>query len=134
MATALAGKGGAVRIVGSPVGPKVALVDQWTGSLTQALYDITSLGDSYTSDIQGLKTMTGTIAGKWSVTSDAGQTSLHNAILNGATVALDLYTDDTNSHGYEFTANIDTFQTTDPVNNVVTFSCNFRSTGVVDFI
>lgn len=133
MATALAGKGGKVVVLGTP-GTTVALIDQWNGTLTQQLYDITSLGDTYTSDVQGLKTLTGTISGKWSVTTDSGQTSLHNAVLNGATVSLDLYTDGANSHGYELTANLDTFVTTNPVNNVVTFSCTFRSYGVVDFI
>lgn len=133
MSQALAGKGGKVVVLGTP-GTTVALVDNWSATETQQLYDITSLGDNYTSDVQGLKTMTGTIAGKWSVTTDQGQTALHNAIANGATVSLDLYTDGTNSHGYEVTANVDSFQSSDPVNNVVTFSCNFRSTGQYFFI
>lgn len=129
-ATAIAGKSGAVKINGTPVST-VALVDDWTATLTAAAYDQTSLGDNWTSDVMGLKSMTGTIKGKWDVTSDAGQTSLHNAILNGATVGLNLLTNGTD--GYELTANIDSFQTDDPVNGLVTFSCNFRNFGQVFF-
>lgn len=132
MATALAGKGGRVRINGTPTS-NVALVDNWTGTLATALQDQSALGDSWTSDVPTLKTLSGTVAGKWDVASDAGQTTLHNAVLNGATVGLNLLADETNSHGYELTAYIDSFQTTDPVAGLVTFSCNFKSQGQVFF-
>lgn len=131
MASAIAGHGGSVKINGTPV-TVVALIDNWSGTLTAALYDQTSLGDSWTSDIAGLKTMTGTISGSWDVASDAGQTTLHNAILNGVTAGLDLLVDSTN--GYELTANLDSFVTTVAANAKVTFSCNFRSYGQVFFI
>lgn len=131
-ATALAGHNGSVRIVGTPV-TTVALVDQWSATLTQAQYDQTSLGDSWTSDVPGLYSMTGTISGQWDVTADAGQTSLHNAILNGATVALDLYVDGS-SNGYEGSFHIDSFQTTTPKGGLVTFSANIRNNGQVFFI
>lgn len=132
MATALAGKGGAVQINGTPVST-VALIEQWQATLTNAMHDQSALGDDWTSDVAGLRTMTGTISGKWDVSSDAGQTTLHNAALNGTTVGLDLLVDSANSHGYELTAYLDSFQTSDPVNNLVTFSCNFRSQGQVFF-
>ncbi len=131
MATAIAGKGGAVKINSTPV-TTVALIESWNATLSANLYDQTSLGDSWSSDVAGIKTLTGTISGKWNVTTDPGQTTLHNAILNGVTVGLDLLVDSTN--GYELTANLSDFQTTDPVNGLVTFSCNFRSFGQVFFI
>lgn len=133
MATALAGKGGAVRVNGTPV-TTVALIDQWTATLTEAMYDQTALGDNWTSDVAGIYTMTGSVTGKWDVTSDSGQTALHNAILNGATVGLDLLTDSANGHGYEGTFHIDSFATTTAVNNLVTFTANIRSQGQVFFI
>lgn len=130
MATALAGHAGSVIINGTPV-TTVALIDNWSATLTAAQYDETSLGDSWTKDVAGLKTMTGTLAGKWDVTSDPGQTTLHNAILNGTTVGLNLTVD--GSNGYDLTANVDSFATTDPVAGLVTFTCNFRSYGQVFF-
>lgn len=130
-ASAIAGKGGAVKINGTPV-ITVALIDKWDGNLTQALYDQTSLGDSWTSDVTGLKDFKGTISGKWDITADTGQTTLHNAILNGVTVGLNLLVDGVN--GYELTANLDSFQTSDPVNNLVTFTCSFKNFGQVFFI
>lgn len=132
MATALAGHSGKVQINGTPAST-VALINQWTATLTQAMYDQSALGDNWTSDVPGLYTMTGTIAGDWDVASDAGQTTLHNAILNGATVGLDLYVDN-GTNGYEGTFHIDTFQTTTPVNNLVSFSATIRSQGQVFFI
>lgn len=132
MATALAGHGGAVKTNGTPV-TTVALIDQWQGTLTAAQYDQTALGDSWTSDVSGLLTLTGTISGSWDVASDAGQTALHNAILNGTTVGLDLLTDSANSHGYEGTFRLDSFQTQTPANGKVSFTCNFRSQGQVYF-
>lgn len=130
-ATALAGKAGAVKINGTPV-TTVALIDNWTGTLAAQQYDQSSLGDSWTSDVAGLKTFSGSISGKWNVTSDPGQTTLHNAILNGTTVGLNLFVNATDA--YEFTANLDSFAVTDPVAGLVTFTCNFRSFGQVFFI
>ena len=131
MATSAAGHAGSVKINGTPV-TTVALVDDWTSTLTQALGDQTSLGDSWTSDVGLLKTMKGTIKGKWDVTSDAGQTALHNAILGGTTVGLNLFTNSTD--GYELTANVDSFQTDVPVAGLVAFTANFTSFGQVYFL
>ena len=129
-ATAISGKGGAVKITGTPVST-VALIDNWTADVNQQLYDQTSLGDAWMSDVGGLKNMTGTITGKWDVTSDAGQTTLHNAVLNSVTVGLNLLTNTTD--GYELTANLSKFTTTDPVAGLVTFQCTFQSFGQVFF-
>lgn len=131
-ALAVAGKAGAVKLNGTPV-ITVALVDQWSGDLNQDLYDQTSLGDNWKSDVVGLRNMTGTISGKWDVTADAGQTVLHNAILNGVTVGLNLLTDPA-LDGYEFTANLSKITTTNPVAGLVTFQATFQSFGQVFFI
>lgn len=130
-ATGIAGKGGSVRINGTPV-TTVALVDTWSADLNQDLYDQTSLGDNWKSDVQGLKQLTGTISGKWDVTSDAGQTALHNAVLNGVTAGLNLLTNGTD--GYELTANLSKFSTSVPVNGLVTFQASFQSFGQVFFL
>lgn len=131
MATAVAGKGGAVKINGTPV-TTVALVNDWAGSITQALYPSEALGDQWTTDVSGMQTMTGTVKGMWSVTSDAGQTALHNAILNGLTVGLNLQTNGAGD-GYDLTAHISQFDTDNPVNGLVAFTANFRSHGQVFF-
>lgn len=128
---AIAGKAGAVKINGTPV-TTMALVNDWTATLTGAQYDQSSLGDQWTSDIPGLRSMTGTIKGAWDVTSDAGQTTLHNAILNGLQCGLNLLVNATD--GYELTANVDSFQTDVPVNGLVSFSANFRNFGQVFFL
>jgi predicted secreted protein len=128
---AVAGKGGAVKIAGTPV-ITVALVDQWSGDLNQEIYDVTSLGDTWKSDVAGLKKFTGSLSGKWDVTGGAGQTVLHNSMLNGVTVSLDLLTDGVN--GYELTAFLTKFSTSNPVNGVVTFNCSFESQGQVYFL
>lgn len=130
MATALAGRGGSVRINGTPV-TTVALVDQWNGTLTEVLLDQTSLGDLWTSDVPGLQTLTGTISGNWQVTGDPGQTTLHNAVLNKTSVGLNLYTNSTDC--YEFTAYLSDFATTVATTGKVTFTANFRSQGQVFF-
>lgn len=129
--SAIAGRGGSVKINGTPV-TTVALIESWTGTITQELYDQTSLGDQWTSDVSGFRKLAGKISGKWDVTSDAGQTALHNAVLNGTTVGLNLLVDSTN--GYELTANIADFTTTDPVNGLVTFECGFQNYGQVFFL
>jgi hypothetical protein len=131
VATALAGKAGSVKINSTPV-TTVALINSWNGTLSGAMYDQTSLGDNWTSDVAGLKSFTGSISGQWNVTTDAGQTTLHNAVLNGATVGLNLFTNGTDA--YEGTFNIDSFATTDPVNGLVSFTANFRNFGQVFFI
>ena len=130
MATAIAGRGGKVAINGTPQ-YTVALIESWQGSINQQLYDQTSLGDTWTSDVSGFRTLTGTITGKWNVTTDAGQTALHNAILNGTTLGLYLSVD--GSNGYEGTFNVSDFQVQDPVNGLVTFTCNFRNSGQIFF-
>lgn len=130
-AQAVAGRGGAVKINSTPV-TTVALVTEWDGSLVAALYDQSALGDLWTSDVAGLKSFTGTITGSWDVTGDAGQTTLHNAILNGVTVGLNLLVNA--ADGYEFTANLSQFDTKDPVNGLVTFTAQFRNFGQVFFL
>src|SRR5665213_3157421 len=108
MASAIAGRGGAIKLNGTPV-TTVALVDSWTGTLTDVLLDQTSLGDLWTSDVPGLQTLTGSLTGNWAVTGDPGQTSLHNAVLNKTTVALSLLVNSVD--GYEGTFYLSDFAT-----------------------
>lgn len=130
MASAIAGRGGSVKVNGTPV-TTVAQIDQWSGTLTETLLDQTSLGDSWTSDVPGLQTMTGTISGNWAVTGDPGQTTLHNAVLNKVTVGLNLLVNSTD--GYELTAYLSDYATTVATTGKVTFTANFRSQGQVFF-
>lgn len=131
MATALAGRGGAVKINSTPV-TTVAQIDTWTATLTEVLLDQTALGDLWTSDVPGLQTLTGSLSGNWAVTGDPGQTTLHNAVLNKVTVGLDLLVNSTD--GYECTAYLSDFATTTATTGKVTFTANFRSQGQVFFI
>ena len=129
--SAVAGFNGSVKIGGS-TGTTVALVDQWTAVVNDTLLDQSSLGDVWTSDVPGLQTMTAVINGKWDVASDDGQTSLHNALLNESVLTLDLLT--TGSYGYELSARVSDFTTTDPVLGLVTFQCGARSQGTLAFM
>jgi hypothetical protein len=129
---AVAGRGGRVKINGTPV-TTVSLITQWTGTITEELYDQTALGDDWTSDVPGFRKMVGRLSGSWDVTSDAGQTTLHNAILGRLQVGLNLFTDEANGHGYELTAYIADFVTTVPVNGLVSFECGFQNFGQVFF-
>ena len=129
-ASAVAGRGGSVRINGTPV-TTVAQVDTWNGTLTEALLDQTALGDLWTSDVPGLQSLSGSIAGNWAVTGDPGQTTLHNAVLNKVTVGLNLYVNSTDC--YDLTAYLSDFATSVTVTGKVTFTANFRSQGQVFF-
>lgn len=131
MANAIAGRGGAVKINGTPV-TTVSQVDQWSGTLTEVLLDQTALGDSWTSDVPGLQTFSGSLSGNWAVTGDPGQTTLHNAVLNKVTVGLNLLVNSTD--GYEFTAYLSDFATTTATTGKVTWTANFRSQGQVFFV
>lgn len=119
-------------MVGTPA-TTVALITQWQGTVTLELYDQTALGDIWTSNVAGFRKLAGTIDGSWDVTSDTGQTLLHNAIMNATTLALDLYVDSVNGHGYSCIAYLSQFQTTTPVAGLVKFTCNFENQGQVTF-
>ncbi len=127
----IAGRGGSVLINGTPAAT-VALVKSWEATISLGLYDQTALGDTWTSDVAGFRRMTGRITGSWDITSDAGQTALHNAIMNAGTVGLNLFVDGVN--GYELTARISDFTTSDPVDGLVSFECSFANYGQVFFI
>lgn len=131
MASAVAGRGGAVKFIGTP-GQAIAQVDTWSGTLTEVLLDQTSLGDLWTSDVPGLQTLTGSISGNWAVTGDPGQTDLHNSVLNKVTLGLNLLVNSTD--GYELTAYLSDFATSVTVTGKVTFTANFRSQGQVFFL
>lgn len=130
MPAAIAGNGGKVLINGSPQST-IALVNHWTASASTNIYDSTSLGDTWTQGVVGFRKLTGTISGSWDVTTDAGQTALHNAFINGTTLGLVLTVDGAN--GYEFTAFLTQFNTDVPVAGLVSFSANFENTGTVYF-
>jgi len=129
--SAVAGFNGSVKVGGS-TGTTVALVDEWTAAVADTFLDQSALGDVWTSDIPGLEKMTAVIQGKWDVASDAGQTSLHNAVLNESVLTLDLLT--TGSYGYEVLGRVSDFTTSDPVGGLVTFQCGVRSQGALAFM
>lgn len=129
--TAIAGRGGSVLINGTP-SSTVGGIKQWTATIALGTYDSTALGDTWGSAVAGFRKMTGKISGNWDVTTDAGQTSLHNAVMNAVTVGLNLLVDGVN--GYELTAFLSDFTSTDPVDGLVSFEASFENTGQVFFI
>lgn len=133
-AIAIAGNGGKVLVNGTPQST-IALVNHWTAQATTNIYDSTSLGDTWTQGVVGFRKLTGTIAGSWGVTSDAGQTALHNAFINGTTIGLVLYVDGSTggTNGYELVAFLTGFTTDVPVAGLVSFSATFENTGTVFF-
>lgn len=88
---ALAGNGGLVKIGTNTV----ALMDSWELSPSADMLDITSFGDSWKNKIAGLKDWNAKISGKYDMTDINGQAALWTAFLNGTTVSLKLYVDDT---------------------------------------
>ena len=133
MPTAIAGRGGSVRINGTPPST-IALVNQWSAQASTNIYDSTSLGETWRQGVVGFRSMTGTIQGSWAVTTDAGQTALHNAFVNGTSFGLVLTVNGNDAppgDGYEMLAFLTNFTVTVAVASLVTFSAQFQNQGTV---
>ena len=128
---AIAGKNGKVTI-GTDTPATVVGIKNWSLELSLDTLETTALGDDWKNYITGLKEWTASSDGDYAVGADeAGQEALQEAFLNGATVAVKLYVDDT--HYYGGVAFINSLSIEDPVDDVVSISIEFTGTGELSF-
>jgi predicted secreted protein len=125
---AIAGKGGSVKIAANTV----AEVSTWSMDISADMLDSTSLGDDWREYIAGLNGATGSVEVKWDIPNDAnGQAAMQTALLNGTTVTLNLYVNDTNY--YSGSAYISSLSVEDPVEDLVTATFEAQFTGAVTY-
>lgn len=125
---AIAGKGGSARLGVDTI----AEVTSWSLDVSTDMLDSTSLGDNWREFVAGLNGATGSVEVKWDLPNDTdGQTALQNALLNGTTVTLDLYVNDTNY--YSGTAYVSSLNVEDPVEDLVTATFEAQFTGAVTY-
>ena len=123
---AAAGKAGKVMISSDTM----AEVKSWSLDASADMLDDTALGDSWKSNIVGLKEWSASIEVSWDM-SDTAQLAVQNAYLNGNTVAVKLYTNATNY--YSGTANVSSLSVEDPVDDLVTATLEVQGSGVLSY-
>jgi hypothetical protein len=126
-ATAIAGKGGSLRVVGTP-DTTVGEITEWTCEIDRENYDSTALGADFKTNVIGLGSWQGTAKGFFAISTDQGQTILQNAILNGSTVYVELRT---STDVYEGQVNPTKVSVGNPVSGLVTFEFDFVGTGAL---
>lgn len=128
---AIAGKNGKVQI-GSTTPATVVAIKTWSLELTLDTLETTALGDDWKNYITGLKEWSASCEGDYAVGTDTtGQQALQDAYLDGETVSIKLYVDDT--HYYSGTAYISSLSVEDPVDDVVSISFELTGTGALTF-
>lgn len=128
-ATAIAGKGGSVKVVGTP-DTVIGEIREWQLTVNRADYDKTALGDDWESKVIGLGSWSGQLTGFFAIASDTGQTLLNNAILNGTALYVELKT---STNTYEGQVNPTQVQVGNPVDNLVSFQFSFDGNGQLLF-
>jgi len=128
---AVAGKNGKV-VIGTSTAEKVVGIKNWSLELSLETLETTALGDDWKKYITGLKEWTASSEGDYNVPTDTvGQKALQDAFLNGTTVKVKLYVDNTNY--YTGDAYISSLSIEDPVDDVVSVSIEFTGTGALSF-
>lgn len=127
---ALVGKGGNVK-VGAAV---VAELSDWSLDIDADTLDDTSFGSDWKTYLQGLKSWTGSLKGRWDIATDTtGQAALQAAILGGTSVTLALDVDATTPHGYTGTAFVKKMAFGSNVKDLITFQCDFDGSGALTY-
>lgn len=126
---ALAGKYGKICI---STGKQIASTKSWSLELSLDTLETTALGDAWKKYIAGLKEWSASCEGDYAINSDTtGQKALQDAYLNGSEVTIELYVDSSNY--YTGKAYISSLSIEDPVDDVVSFSCEFTGNGALEF-
>lgn len=126
---ALAGKYGKICI---STGKQIASTKSWSLELSLDTLETTALGDEWKKYIAGLKEWNASCEGDYAINSDAtGQKALQDAYLSGTEVTIELYVDSSNY--YTGKAYISSLSIEDPVDDVVSFSCEFTGNGTLEF-
>jgi len=129
---AVAGKNGKV-VIGTSGTQKVVGIKNWSLELSLETLETTALGDDWKNYITGLKEWSASSEGDYEVPTDTqGQEALQTAFLNGTTVTVKCYVDETNY--YQGTAYISSLSIEDPVDDVVTISLEFTGNGELTFV
>ena len=127
---AIVGYAGNVKISSTAV----ASVKQWELPLAADKYDVTSLGAAapgWKSYLAGLTGAEAKVDVFLDPTDSTGQIALQNAILNGTTVTLNLYT--TASHFFGGTANVFGMDIKTPVNGPIEAALTCCYTGAITY-
>ncbi len=126
---AIAGKYGKICI---STGKQIASAKSWSLELSLDTLETTALGDEWKKYIAGLKEWSASCEGDYAISTDTeGQKALQDAYLNGTVVTVELYVDATNY--YTGSAYISSLSIEDPVDDVVSFSCEFTGTDALEF-
>jgi predicted secreted protein len=109
----------------------VAEIGEWSLDIEAEMLDTTKFGDQWKAAIAGLKSWSGSFAGRFDTADATGQIALQSATLGGTTVALKLYTDAT--HNYSGTAFITTTSPKAAVDGTVDVDFSFEGTGTLAY-
>ena len=141
MATAFAGKGGAIFIPGTP-STFIGSIHTYNLQIDNENYDSTALGDQWKTFVIGLHGWQGTMTGFYNVPGDVGgQFLIQNAIITSTSLVVQFEVPiGTSGVGnvptamYEGTVNLTQQTIGVPVNNVVSFAATFVGTGSLQYI
>lgn len=131
MAQAIAGKTGKILVTGTP-DTQVALITEWNVDIERDAYDSTALGDDWETSVIGMGKWSGRCSGYFSVETDGGQTLLHNAILAGTSLTLEMHADNS-ATVYVGKVNPGKCSIGNPVNGLASIEFDFKGTGQLLF-
>lgn len=129
MAAPIAGTNGLLKIVGTP-SVTVGEISAWSIEIDRDNYDASVLGDTWAESVLGLGHWTGTMTGFFSVSTDAGQTLIQNALLNQQSIYCEFMTQ---TNQYEGKVNVTKISVDNPVAGIATFDVEFTGNGPLLF-
>jgi hypothetical protein len=123
------GNNGEIKISSTAVGE----VKSWSLTISRDSIENTSMGDDAKTFVYGKVSASGTIEVHFD-DDDSAQGTLRDAVLNGTTVALDLFTNDSSTTGtdyYSLTALITSQDVSVEMDSIESRTYNFTSAGAV---
>ena len=129
MAAPIAGTNGLLKVAGTP-NVTVGEIKAWSIEIDRDVYDASVLGDTWAESVMGLGHWTGTLTGFFSVSTDAGQTLIQNAVLNQLSLYCEFITA---TNTYEGQVHVSKISVENPVDGITTFNCEFTGSGPLLF-
>ena len=123
------GNNGEIKISSTAVGE----VKSWSLTISRDTIEDTSMGDVAKTFVYGKSSASGTIEVHFD-DDDSAQGTLRDAVINGTTVALDLFTNDSSTTGtdyYSLTALITSQDVSVEMDSIESRTYNFTSNGAV---
>ena len=123
------GNNGEIKISSTAVGE----VKSWSLTISRDTIEDTSMGDVAKTFVYGKSSASGTIEVHFD-DDDSAQGTLRDAVINGTTVALDLFTNDSSTTGtdyYSLTALITSQDVSVEMDSIESRTYNFTSAGAV---